>query len=184
LSRFDEDSDRPQGSHIIIPMRLFVLAAVLLFVFAAYAPVYAQDKLIILVRHAEKADDEAADPELSEAGRQRAERLASVVGRYRPGRFYSTNFIRTRETLAPFARKRKKEVKLYNPREPQKLIDEIMQSRTKRFVVAGHSNSIPGLANLITKKELFKNLDESEYTVIWLIRIKNGKVTEVRLLDY
>ncbi|HMO79786.1 MAG TPA: phosphoglycerate mutase family protein [Pyrinomonadaceae bacterium] len=169
--------------HLPIPIVFAILTAAFLFFFFA-EPTRAQDKLIILVRHAEKADDESNDPGLSEAGKQRSERLARVVGRYRPGGFYSTNFIRTRETLAPFARKRQKEVKLYNPREPQKLIEEIMQSRTKRFIVAGHSNSIPGLANLLTKKELFKNLDDSEYTVIWLIRIKNGKVSEVRLLDY
>ncbi len=165
-------------------MRLLISAVFALILFLAVAaPAIAQDKLIILVRHAEKVDD-SADPELSEAGRLRAERLARVVGRYRPGGFYSTNFIRTRETLAPFSRRRKKEVRFYDPRKPQALVDEMMQSRTKRFIVAGHSNSIPGLANLITKKDLFKNLDESEYSVIWLIRIKSGKVTEVRLLDY
>lgn len=143
----------------------------------------AQNKLVILVRHAEKADD-TTDPELSAEGRQRAERLITAIGKYRPGDFYSTNFKRTRDTVAPLAAKRRKQVKIYDPRQPQSLMDEIMQSRTKRFVIAGHSNTVPALANLITKKEVFKNLDESEYTIIWLIRIKNGKVTEVRLLDY
>lgn len=146
----------------------------------------AQDRevTIILLRHAEKETSEMADPVLSAAGRERAERLVRKIGKFRPGAFYSTDFKRTRDTIAPLAAKRKKLVKIYDARKPQELIDEIMKSSTKRFVVSGHSNTIPGLANLIAKKELFKNLDDAEYTVIWLIRLKNGKVTKFELLDY
>ncbi len=147
----------------------------------------AQDKLIILVRHGEKAvleSEDNPDPELSEAGKQRAERLVKTVGKYRPGAFYSTNFRRTRDTITPFAEKRHKEIKIYDAKDPQKLIDEIMASRTKRFVVAGHSNTIPGLANLLGNKELFKNLNETEFGAIWLIRIEDGKVKNIKILPY
>ena len=139
--------------------------------------------MIILVRHAEKADD-SSDTELSEAGRQRAQRLVKAIGKYRPGAFYSTNYKRTRDTIGPLAAKRNKEVQTYDPRRPGELLNNIANSKTKRFVVAGHSNTIPKLVNLITKKELFKDLEESEFSVIWLIRIKDGKVTKVELLDY
>ena len=166
---------------------LVVLVIGLAFTLLTANNAVAQNKLIILVRHAEKAELESAgspDPELSEAGKQRAERLVKAIGRYRPGAVYSTNYRRTRDTVTPIANKRKKPVQIYDPSRPQDLLAEIMSSKTKRFVVAGHSNTVPGLANLITKKDIFKNLQESEYTVIWLIRIKNGAVTEVRLLDY
>ena len=59
-----------------------------------------------------------------------------------------------------------------------------MKSKTKRFVISGHSNTIPGLANLIAKKEVFRNLIDSEYSVIWLVRVKDGKVTKIELLNY
>ena len=143
-----------------------------------------RDVTIILVRHAEKTDATSQDPDLSPEGRKRAERLVKAIGKYRPGAFFSTNFKRTRDTLAPLAAKRKKQVQTYDPRKPQELIGEIMKSKTKRFVVAGHSNTVPGLANLIAKKELFKNLDDSEYSVIWVLKIKNGKVRKLELLDY
>ncbi len=151
--------------------------------------IVAQDRelTIILVRHAEKETSEMtdeADPMLSAEGRERARRLVKTIGKYRPGAFYSTDYKRTRDTVTPLAEKRNKKVLIYDARQPQKLIKHIMQSKIKRFVIAGHSNTIPGLANLITKKELFKNLDDSEYTVIWLIRLKNGKVTKLELLDY
>ena len=147
----------------------------------------AQDKLIILVRHGEKAvleSEDNPDPELSEAGKQRAEKLVKTVGKYRPGAFYSTNFQRTHDTIAPWAKKRHKEISVYDAKTPQKLIDEIMVSKTKRFVVAGHSNTIPRLANLFGGKELFKNLEETEFGTIWLIRIKDGKVDNIKILPY
>lgn len=146
----------------------------------------AQDRevTIILVRHAEKADATSPDPELSDAGKERAQRLVQKIGKYRPGAFYSTDYKRTRDTVTPLANKRKKDVKIYDARKPKELIEEIMKGKIKRYVVAGHSNTVPGLANLIAKKEMFKNLDDSEYTIIWLIRMKNGKVTKFELLDY
>jgi 2,3-bisphosphoglycerate-dependent phosphoglycerate mutase len=165
----------------LITLIFATLAAVSIFAVAGVG----QDRKVtlILVRHAEKADD-SADPELSPAGKERADRLRKKIGKYRPGGFYSTNFKRTRDTLAPLAAKRKKEVQIYDPRQPQELIDRIMKSETKRFVIAGHSNTVPGLANFIAKKDLFKNLNDSEYSVIWVIKMKGGKVTHFELLDY
>lgn len=165
---------------------LFSVFVGVAFFTIANTVIVAQDRevTIILVRHAEKADATTPDPDLSAAGKERAQRLVKKIGKYRPGAFYSTDYKRTRDTLAPLAAKRKKEVKIYDARKPQELIDEIMKSKTKRFVISGHSNTIPGLANLITMKDLFKNLDDSEYTVIWLIRLKNGKVKKLELLDY
>jgi len=162
-------------------MKTLIFLLVLLCSFTATAA--AQSKTILLVRHAEKID-ESQDPELSPEGKQRAERLVKKIGRFRPGAFYSTNYKRTRDTLAPLAARRKKQVQTYDARQPQALIDEIMKSRTKRFVISGHSNTIPGLANLITKKELFKNLADSEFSVIWLIKLKDGKVRKFELLEY
>ncbi len=163
-------------------MRTIIFWLTLITILAGAAA--AQNKTILLVRHAEKMDGTSRDPELSPVGKQRAERLVKKIGKFRPGAFYSTDFKRTRDTLAPLAAKRKKEIQIYDAKKSQDLIDRIMKSKTKRFVVSGHSNTIPGLANLITKKELFKNLDESEYSVIWLIRLKDGKIRKVELLEY
>lgn len=168
------------------PIKIYTLCLIALaFVCITLKDGTAQSKrTIILVRHAEKADATSADPELSAAGRERAERLVKAIGKYKPGAFYSTDFKRTRNTLMPLAAKRKKQVQIYEAKNPQKLFDEIMQSRTKRFVVAGHSNTIPGLANLMSRKDLFKNLDDSEYGAIWVIRIKNGQIQKVEILPY
>ena len=165
-------------------MKLFTLIALAVVIVCGANSISAQTKTIVLVRHAEKADSTSQDPELSDAGKQRAERLKKVGGKYKPGAFYSTNFKRTRDTLAPLAAKRKKTVEIYDARKPTDLLDTIMKSKYKRHIVAGHSNTIPGLANFIAKKDVFKNLDESEYGVMWVIRIKNGQVVKTEVIPY
>lgn len=165
-------------------MKLFSLIALTLAIMCVSQAAAAQTKTIILVRHAEKADATSQDPELSAEGKQRAERLAKVAGKYKPGAFYSTNFKRTRDTIGPLAAKRNKTVAIYDARKPAELLDQITKSKIKRHIVAGHSNSVPGLANFIGKKDVFKNLDESEYGVIWIIRMKNGQIVRTEVMPY
>ena len=164
-----------------------ILFAGLFAVFAANIPVSAQSKTIILVRHAEKDTSETADPGdpvLTPQGFERAQRLVEKIKKYKPGAIYSTDYKRTRDTAAPVAKRRKLEIQLYDAKKPNELIEQIMKSKTKRYLIVGHSNTIPGLANLLTKKELFKNLDESEYGTIWLIKIRDSKVTKTEILQY
>jgi len=144
-------------------------------------------KTIILIRHAERESGSmasATDPPLSAAGIDRAQRVAKRIGKFHPGVIYSTNYKRTRDTVEPLAKKRGKTVEIYDPANAKDLAAKMLASKTKRFVVVGHSNTIPPLANLLTGKDLFKNLQETEYSVIYVIRMRNGKVTKVELLDY
>jgi len=156
----------------------------ILLLFSAASVTSAQKKTIILVRHAEKADATSQDPDLSAEGKARAEKLAKIVKHYRPGAIYSTDFKRTRDTVAPMASRRHLKVQTYDPKKPNELMDTIMKSDTKRFLVAGHSNTIPALANLFGKKELFKNLDDSEYGAIYIVRIIDGKVRKTEIIPY
>lgn len=160
---------------------LFVCVALLGIMFADAT---AQNKTIILVRHAEKADQTSQDPELSAEGKQRAERLLKVIKKYKPGAVYSTDFKRTRDTGSPMAVRRHLQIKTYDARKPANLIDEVIRSKTKRSLIVGHSNTIPGLVNLLGKKEVFKNLDDAEYGVIWLVRIKDGQLKKIEILPY
>ena len=159
------------------------LSAILLLSLCLVFRADAQKKTIILVRHAEKVDA-SQDPELSAEGKQRAERLARIVRKYKPGAIYSTDFKRTRDTVTPIATRRKLQIQTYDARKPGDLVDAIMKSETKRFLVVGHSNTVPGLANLFGKKELFKNLEDAEYGVIWIVRIKDGQVRKTEVLPY
>jgi 2,3-bisphosphoglycerate-dependent phosphoglycerate mutase len=163
-------------------LRPIIFTLVVLGVFSVDVQAQAT-KTIILVRHAEKVDA-SQDPELSAEGKQRAERLVRAIKKYKPGAIYSTDFKRTRDTVGPMASRRKLQIQTYDARKPAELIDAIMKSKTKRFLISGHSNTIPGLANLLGKKELFKNLDDSEFGAIWIVRIKDGQVKKTEIIPY
>jgi 2,3-bisphosphoglycerate-dependent phosphoglycerate mutase len=169
---------------------MFILAALLFVMTVLSIPSSAQtDKTIVLVRHVEKDSSPTADkvdPELSEEGKARAERLAKAIRRYKPHEIFSTPFKRTRQTAEPTAKRRKKEIQTYDPSKPADLVSKIMDpsSKTVHYLVVGHSNTVPGLANLLAKKEIFRNLLETEYGVIWVIRMKKGVLTRIEVHPY
>ncbi len=165
-------------------MRTPAFIALFILCFASVA--VAQDKLIILVRHAEKAvvAPEESDPDLSAEGRERALRFMKVAMRYRPGAVYSTLYKRTRQTAEPIAAARAKEIQIYDAAKQAELVDRILKSKTKRFVVVGHSNTVPFLANLFAGKEIFRQLLDTEYGVFYVVRMSNGKVRKIETIPY
>lgn len=166
---------------------LSILAVLTLFAFAN-AEVSAQGKkTIILVRHAEKlppVDTDKGDPDLSAEGRQRTERLMNAIKKYKPHEIFATDYKRTRQTAEPIAKLRGKEIQTYDPQKQADLIPKIMASKTDHYLIVGHSNTIPALANLLFKREVFKQLPDSEYGVFWVIRMKKGVVTKVEVFPY
>lgn len=159
-----------------------------LFMVILKAEISAQgSKTIVLVRHAEKDVSPTADktdPELTPEGRERAQRLLLAVKKYKPHEIFSTDYKRTRETVEPIAKSRKKTIQIYDAAKPNELIAKIMASKTDHYLIVGHSNTIPPLANLLAKKEIFRNLLDPEHSVIWVIRMKKGVVTKIEILTY
>ena len=147
----------------------------------------AQDKTIVLVRHAEKdaaANTPNGDDPLSAAGRERVERLWKLVKKYKPHEIFATSYKRTRETVQPIAERRKKTVQIYDPAKQDELVAQIMASKTEHYLIAGHSNTVPALVNLFAKKEVFKQVPDSEYGVIWVVKIRNGELKRVEVYTY
>lgn len=166
-----------------------MITVLAVLVFGAAADAAAQsNKTIILVRHAEKVvaapDDKTGDVDLTSEGRDRAVRFAKVAKRFRPGEIFSTAYKRTRQTAEPIAKLRGKEIQTYDATKHPELIDLILKSKTKRFVVVGHSNTVPFLANLLAKKEIFRQLPDAEYGVIYLIRLTNGVFKRLEIYTY
>lgn len=81
-----------------------VLAGCLVALLVMAAPAFAQKTTtVILVRHAEKAAQPAADPPLTDAGSERAQELARVLHDAGVSAVYATQFARTRLTAEPAA---------------------------------------------------------------------------------
>lgn len=165
-----------------------ILTAIALLAFWGGEAAAQGNKTIVLVRHAEKAAstemDKTGDVDLSAEGRERAERLAKAVKKYKPHEIFATDYKRTKQTAEPIAKLRGKEIQTYDPAKQADLVAKIMASTTDHYLIVGHSNTTPALANLLMKKEVFKQLPDTEYGVFWVIRIKKGVVKKVEVYPY
>lgn len=132
------------------------------------------------VRHAEKEKDGSKDPHLTSEGRQRAVRIASMLNAYRIDAVYSTDFHRTLETSRPTADAHNITITLYNPRTV-KVLELLDKHIGENILVVGHSNTIPRYINTILNKDVYEDIDESDYGNMFIITIKNGEVSDVLL---
>lgn len=119
---------------------------------------------VFLVRHAEKVDA-SRDPELSPAGKERAQELAYVLGNVKLDAVYDTPFIRTRDTAKPTADSQGLKVETINSLilEDLKLFVDIALEKHKggTILFVSHSNIVPALMKIIKKEEL--TVSRSEY---------------------
>lgn len=165
------------------------IAALVVIVLGLSLSAFAQTSTYILLRHAEKDTSAAgstmmkADPPLTEQGRERAEKLLTVLAAYSPDAIYSTNYTRTKSTVAPLAKKFNKEVQVYEPKELVNFAEKLLQEKGKTIIVAGHSNTTPQLVNLLIKEKKYANLDESVYNELWIVTVHDGKA-EARVVEY
>jgi len=169
---------------------MVILASAAVLVFSSLDAAAQGNKTIVLVRHAEKsaagsADDMAkGDPDLSAEGRERAERLAKAIKKYKPHEIFATDYKRARQTAEPIAKIRGKEIQTYDPAKQAEMVEKILASKTDHYLIIGHSNTTPALANLLMKKEVFKQLPDTEFGVFWIIRMKKGVVMKVEVFPY
>jgi broad specificity phosphatase PhoE len=151
--------------------------------------VSAQDDVLttfILIRHAEKEGQNAMassqkDPKLSAEGLKRADKLVALFSKAEIGAIYSTPFIRTKSTVEPLAQSKSLPILEYEPNNLE-LIDQMRIDHIgKTIVVCGHSNTIPKIANYLTKSGKFKDFHDSDYSNILIVTVsssqKNNTVT-------
>jgi broad specificity phosphatase PhoE len=102
---------------------------------------------IFLVRHAEKVEagsGDPGDPDLSEAGRARADALATVLKDAKIKFVYATEFKRTQATARPTAQAAGVEVMVVPGNETAALVSKLKKARSNVLVV-GHSNTVPDI---------------------------------------
>ncbi|WPZ09726.1 SixA phosphatase family protein [Roseivirga spongicola] len=152
----------------------------------AISQAFAQNDLttFILVRHAEKSNDDPRDPSLSAEGETRAQKLAEVLAEQDLAAIYSTPFKRTRTTAEPLAQAKGLTVNVYDFRSQTYLQDMLKKHKGSTILISGHSNTTPMVANILLGSEKFKQLDEKEYGMIFIVTVSEiGKGT-VTVLKY
>lgn len=131
------------------------LAALLLCLpLAAYASTpSAPVASYVLVRHAEKASDDPRDPNLSEAGRARAEKLAQWFQDKPLRAVYATAYKRTQQTAEPTARAHHLSVVTYDAKRPAAEFAAQLRSDwpSGTVLVVGHSNTVPEIASALCR---------------------------------
>jgi 2,3-bisphosphoglycerate-dependent phosphoglycerate mutase len=115
---------------------------------------------IFVVRHAEKADA-TKDPDLSEAGRARAEALAKTLRDANITAIYATEFKRTQQTAAPPAKGLGITVTILPAKDNAALIAKLRAS-TGNALVVGHGDTIPDLIKALGISDPI-NIAENDY---------------------
>jgi 2,3-bisphosphoglycerate-dependent phosphoglycerate mutase len=133
----------------------------------------------ILIRHAEKTNDGTSDPELTKEGKDRANRLVEVLKDQKIDAIYSTNYKRTRNTVAPVATAKGLEVKVYEPSKPEVLKQILQAEKGKTILMVGHSNTVPWTANQLTGENTYSNFDDADYNNMLIVSVteSSAKVT-------
>jgi len=154
--------------------------AALLRKFAQQLSDGARSTTVYLVRHAEKSIV-GDDPVLTEAGRQRALELASLLHGARIDAIYSTDFARTRQTAAPLAEQLGQEIRIYDWNRMNELASALIRAGG-RYLVVGHSDTTPELVAALGG-EPGPAIDEpAEYDRLYVVSIDaEGRVaTDLR----
>jgi len=168
----------------LMHIKTFVAAACLALLSACSSQPAASDTATyILVRHAEKATAPAKDPPLTDAGRQRAQRLVASLKATRLDAVYSSPYQRTRQTAAPVAGAQELPVIDYAPDDATAFAARLRADHPRGTVlVVGHSNTLPPLARALCDCNVV-DMDERIYGIRYTIRFDaNGHavLTETR----
>ncbi len=145
-------------------MNRFIASLLLFFlvVFTANA-----GPTIFFVRHAEKATTGGDDMDLSEAGRARAESLATVLKDADISEIYTTEFKRTQQTAAPLAKALHLETTTISSKDRAALVAKL-QGSSGNILVVGHSNTIPELLKTLGTSSAV-NIADNDYDNLFVL---------------
>jgi probable phosphoglycerate mutase len=127
--------------------RLIAAAAFLLL-----APAGVAQTAVYIVRHAEKVAEDMNHPstELAEAGKKRAQNLATILRDSGVSAIYVTDTVRSRETARPLAEMLGITPHVYEGRDAAGLVQRIRKDHPDEVVlVVGHENTVGDIARAL-----------------------------------
>ena len=138
---------------------------------------------VIVVRHAEKADS-SEDPNLSEAGKKRAERLALTLAAAKVAALFSSQYKRTQQTLHPLAKRLGLEISTVNASMTQELVRRMLSEFPgQTIVVASHSDKVTEIIEALGGQSV-GYLGESEYDSLFVATLLDNSTADVLQLKY
>jgi broad specificity phosphatase PhoE len=164
-----------------------VVSVVAISLFLLSPTVASAQKLVIVVRHAERADGGAgasmagapADPLLSAAGEARAAKLAGMLEESGITAIVVTEFRRTQDTAKPIAAKLALTPEIVKAADTQELLARLKTKHANDVVlVVGHSNTIPAIVKGLTGRDI--TVADSQYNDIFFVAPASGAVSRVK----
>ncbi len=135
--------------------------------------------IFFIIRHSEKDTASGSNADLNPVGRGRAKALQKMLKKVKIQGIYSTDKPRTKHTAEPTAKSKHLTVEIYDPKKQKELLTGLLAKKGK-FLVVGHSNTVPQLVNILTGNEQEKEFSESDYTRFYIVSLK--KIGEAKVL--
>lgn len=157
--------------------RLF-LALACIIAAGAHASAQSKTTLVILVRHAEKAAEPAADPPLTAAGAARAQALAAALANTRVEAVITTELARTRETARPLAEARNLTPEIVHSgardAHANAVAAAVRAHAGQTVLVVGHSNTIPAIVAALGGPKL-PDICDAQYSNLFVLVVGEGR---------
>jgi broad specificity phosphatase PhoE len=162
------------------------LVALLTAVALAVPAAAMAQRLVYVVRHAERADGgmppagvTKPDPPLSEAGKARADKLASMLAVSGVTAIYVTEYVRTQQTAAPLAAALKLKPTAIPSSGTADLVARLKADHRNDIVlIVGHSNSVPEIITALGGPPV--TIADDEYDKLFIVVPATGAMTVIR----
>jgi phosphohistidine phosphatase SixA len=141
-------------------------------------PIVSAQPIVVIVRHAEKAANGGNDPDLSSAGRARAEALARILKDSGITAIFTSEFKRTQETAAPTAKSTHVMPTVVPAKDTAALVGKLYHLNGNALVV-GHGDTIPNIVKALGVNSSI-NIPDADYSEL-LIVILGDKPQLLRL---
>lgn len=153
---------------VIYPITIVV---VIICIYVIFVCCFQTATTVLLVRHAEKAAEPGSDPPLSTEGVTRAQDLLHVIGEADVMAIFTTQYIRTQQTVQPSANHFGLSLIQYNVMDVEDLVDLILADHAGEIVlVAGHSNTVPQIIEELGGG-IVSPIAENEYDNLFVITV-------------
>ena len=136
---------------------------------------------IYIIRHTEKADDTAENPNLSAAGIERAKYWKKVLQHIQFDQVFTTDFKRNMQTAKLISNDSSVKPELYYPMsfDVLKFINLI---KGQKVLIVGHSNTIPDMVNRLIDQTKYPPMSHENYNILYVVNInKNGDTSSSML---
>jgi len=142
--------------------------ALFLLIFVSVSVASAQP-VVIIVRHGEKAANGGGDPDLSSAGRARADALARILKDSGITAIFTTELKRTQETAAPTATSTHVAPTVVAAKDTAALVAKLHQLSGNALVVA-HGDTIPNIIKALGINSLI-NIPDADYSELLIVTL-------------